>query len=160
MQQARSGTCDKRELGATTRNNASKIHDESQLCSGSKLWSRPPQGNVEKDERKQYRDHSSGTNAFDEPWIKDNAAQDVLFCTRMRTSQALVYIILYIRRLRPCRRPLGLLFAQRLRVHQVPSGTVYVPNMAPGLATFLAADLVPDLVPDLFSFGYQLMYAI
>ena len=56
--------------------------------------------------------------------------------------------------------PLGLLFAQRLRVLQVPSGTVYVPNMAPGLATFLAADLVPDLVPDLFSFGYPLMYAI
>ena len=96
MQQARSGTCDKRELGATTRNNASKIHDESQLCSGSKLWSRPPQGNVEKDERKQYRDHSSGTNEFDEPWIKDNAAQDVLFCTRMRTMQALVYIYIYI----------------------------------------------------------------
>ena len=89
MQQARSGTCDKRELGATTRNNASKIHDESQLCSGSKLWSRPPQGNVEKDERKQYRDHSSGTNEFDEPWIKDKAARDVLFCTRMRT----IYII-------------------------------------------------------------------
>ena len=80
-----------RELGATTRNNARKIHDESQLCSGSKLWSRPPQGNVEKDERKQYRDHSSGTNEFDEPWTKDNAARDVLFCTRMRTMQALVY---------------------------------------------------------------------
>ena len=98
MQQARSGTCDKRELGATTRNNSSKIHDESQLCSGSKLWSRPPQGNVEKDERKQYRDHSSGTNEFDEPWIKDNAARDVLFCTRMRTMQALVYIYIYIER--------------------------------------------------------------
>ena len=40
--------CDKLELGATTRNNASKIHDESQLCSGSKLWSRLAQGNVEK----------------------------------------------------------------------------------------------------------------
>ena len=53
-----------------------------------------------------------------------------------------------------------LLFTQRLRVHQVPYGTVYVPNMAPGLASVLAADLVPDLLPDLLSFGYQLMYAI
>ena len=51
---------------------------------------------MEKDERKQYRDHSSGTNEFDEPWIKDNAARDVLFCTRMRTMQALVYIYIYV----------------------------------------------------------------
>ena len=36
-------------------------------------------GKLEKDERKQYRDYSSRTNEFDEPWIKDNAAQDVHF---------------------------------------------------------------------------------
>ena len=88
--------CDKWELGATTRNKASNIHDESQFLFRSKLWSRPPQGNLEKDKGKQYRDHSSRTNEFDEPWIKDNAAQDVLFCTRMRTMQALVYIYIYI----------------------------------------------------------------
>ena len=51
--------------------------------------------------------------------------------------------------LRPCRQPLCLLCAQRLRLHQVPFGTVYAPNMAPGLATFLAADLAFNLVPDL-----------
>ena len=65
-----------------------------------------------------------------------------------------------ILRLRPCRQPLWLRFAETLRLGQVPSGTVHVPDMAPGLATLLAADLVPDLIPDLFSFGYQIMYAI
>ena len=47
------------ELGATTRNKASNIHDESQFLFRSKLWSRPPQGNLEKDAGKQYRDHSA-----------------------------------------------------------------------------------------------------
>ena len=43
----------------------------------SKLWSRPPQGNLEEDERKQYRDHSPRNNEFQEPWIEDNAAEDL-----------------------------------------------------------------------------------
>ena len=88
--------CDKRELGATTQKQGQQHPRWQPIFSRSKLWSRPPQGNSGKSERKQCRDHSSRTNEFDEPWIKDNAAQDVLFCTRMRTMQALVYIYIYI----------------------------------------------------------------